>query len=191
MKNWRLDAACFGIEDPEIFWKDERGAPGRVPRDPNAEARAVCHGCPVVNECLGWYMAHPDEQGFAGGLSERERGILRRRLERGKPVEHLTVGAEEDREELYREGLSDPEIAKAVGCDFRTIREWRIRRGYKSNVPAVERTSVDEHARRDELWNAGLTDRQISEASGATLGTIKAWRRRRGHTAHSPKKVSV
>lgn len=38
--------------------------------------------------------------------------------------------------ELYRQGLSDPEIARRVGCTASNVYKWRKSNGLEPNVPA-------------------------------------------------------
>ena len=50
------------------------------PGDGNANpktARALCHGCPVVNKCGTYAIERPDLAGIWGGLTEAERKRLR------------------------------------------------------------------------------------------------------------------
>jgi len=75
---WMQDAACKGM-DPNLFIPD-RGSAGC-----NADvmaAKAVCRECPVRQECLEYGLM--EKQGVWGGLSERERRILRRRRRLGE-----------------------------------------------------------------------------------------------------------
>lgn len=66
---WQNRANCMGV-DPDLFFP-ERGASTR-------EAKAVCHGCVVRDECLDYALANGEKFGIWGGLSERERRRLRR-----------------------------------------------------------------------------------------------------------------
>ena len=61
---WQDDAVCAQT-DPEIFYP-ERGGSTR-------EAKAVCQGCPVREQCLEEAVANDERFGIWGGLSERER----------------------------------------------------------------------------------------------------------------------
>jgi WhiB family redox-sensing transcriptional regulator len=76
-EDWREYAACMGV-DPDLFFP-VRGASTR-------EAKAVCAGCPVRDECLEWAFANHERFGIWGGLSERERRRIRRN-------QRLRVGA--------------------------------------------------------------------------------------------------
>jgi WhiB family redox-sensing transcriptional regulator len=67
---WMKDAACRGM-DPDLFMPQR----GKI-NDVNA-AVAVCHTCPVINECRE-YGRH-ERFGIWGGLSGRERRALNAR----------------------------------------------------------------------------------------------------------------
>ena len=44
------------------------------PRGKNAtEAKAICAGCPVVDECLDWAITHHERHGVRGGMDVKER----------------------------------------------------------------------------------------------------------------------
>lgn len=70
---WMARGNCLGV-DPELFYP-ERGASG-------ADAKAVCRGCSVQEDCLNHALDYPEKFGIWGGLSERER----RRIRRKRPV---------------------------------------------------------------------------------------------------------
>lgn len=84
---WRYEAKCAGT-DTDIFYP---------PRDrklykPIADqAKAICWGtgeddveCPVRSECLWYAIEMDDTHGIWGGLSNRERSHLKRKMERSK-----------------------------------------------------------------------------------------------------------
>jgi WhiB family redox-sensing transcriptional regulator len=73
--DWRTDAACRDHE-PELFFPI--GATGPAVAQ-IAEAKSVCHRCPVASQCLSWALDHRCDSGVWGGLSEDERRALRRR----------------------------------------------------------------------------------------------------------------
>jgi WhiB family redox-sensing transcriptional regulator len=58
--------------DPEIFFPEKGGST----RDP----KRVCRSCEVRAECLDYALEHEERFGIWGGMSERERRGLRRRL---------------------------------------------------------------------------------------------------------------
>lgn len=68
-KGWQDYANCMGV-DPDLFFP-ERGASTR-------EAKEVCKGCVVREDCLEYALAGGEKFGIWGGLSERERRRIRR-----------------------------------------------------------------------------------------------------------------
>src|SRR5580704_12066609 len=68
-RGWQSRANCMGV-DPELFFP-ERGSSTR-------EAKEVCRGCVVRDECLEYALANSEKFGIWGGMSERERRRLRR-----------------------------------------------------------------------------------------------------------------
>jgi WhiB family transcriptional regulator, redox-sensing transcriptional regulator len=68
-RDWQNRANCMGV-DPDLFFP-ERGASTR-------EAKEVCRGCVVREDCLEYALANGEKFGIWGGLSERERRRLRR-----------------------------------------------------------------------------------------------------------------
>jgi WhiB family transcriptional regulator, redox-sensing transcriptional regulator len=73
--NWRHRAACR-TNDPELFFPLGTSGPAL---DQLAEAKSVCHRCPVVSECLAWALVTGQDFGVWGGMSEHERRELRQR----------------------------------------------------------------------------------------------------------------
>lgn len=67
---WQDRALCAQT-DPEAFFPEKGGS--------TREAKRICLGCEVRDECLDYALAHDERFGIWGGLSERER----RRLKRG------------------------------------------------------------------------------------------------------------
>lgn len=68
-RSWQAQANCMGV-DPDLFFP-ERGESTR-------EAKEVCRGCVVREDCLEYALANSEKFGIWGGLSERERRRLRR-----------------------------------------------------------------------------------------------------------------
>jgi WhiB family transcriptional regulator, redox-sensing transcriptional regulator len=68
-RSWQTQANCLGV-DPDLFFP-ERGASTR-------EAKAVCRGCVVREDCLEYALVNGEKFGIWGGLSERERRRIRR-----------------------------------------------------------------------------------------------------------------
>lgn len=69
VKAWQDYANCLGV-DPDLFFP-ERGASTR-------EAKEVCRGCVVREECLEYALSNGEKFGIWGGMSERERRRIRR-----------------------------------------------------------------------------------------------------------------
>ena len=68
-KAWQDFANCLGV-DPDLFFP-ERGASTR-------EAKEVCRGCVVRDDCLEFALQNGEKFGIWGGMSERERRRIRR-----------------------------------------------------------------------------------------------------------------
>ncbi|MEI6855500.1 MAG: WhiB family transcriptional regulator [Acidimicrobiaceae bacterium] len=73
-RGWQSRANCMGV-DPDLFFP-ERGASTR-------EAKEVCRGCVVKDDCLEYALDNGEKFGIWGGMSERER----RRLRRARAIE--------------------------------------------------------------------------------------------------------
>jgi WhiB family redox-sensing transcriptional regulator len=71
---WTGLARCVGT-DPELFFP-ERGQPGH-------QAKRICAGCPVRLLCRERAIPDIGLRGIWGGLTERERQIIRGRQQRG------------------------------------------------------------------------------------------------------------
>ena len=67
--SWQRRANCMGV-DPDLFFP-ERGASTK-------EAKEVCRGCVVREECLEFALSNGEKFGIWGGMSERERRRIRR-----------------------------------------------------------------------------------------------------------------
>lgn len=65
---WMRNASCRGV-DQSIFFPT-RGESAEL-------ARSICSTCPVVDSCMTWSLAQPDDHGIAAGLSGRQRRQLR------------------------------------------------------------------------------------------------------------------
>ena len=68
-RSWQEYANCLGV-DPDLFFP-ERGASTR-------EAKEVCRGCVVREDCLEYALHNSEKFGIWGGMSERERRRIRR-----------------------------------------------------------------------------------------------------------------
>ena len=79
-RSWQAQANCMGV-DPDLFFP-ERGASTR-------EAKEVCRGCVVREDCLEYALGSGEKFGIWGGMSERER----RRLRRARAMERRAAEA--------------------------------------------------------------------------------------------------
>jgi WhiB family redox-sensing transcriptional regulator len=68
---WQASALCAQT-DPEAFFPEKGGS--------TREAKGVCKVCEVKKECLEYALANDERYGIWGGLSERERRKLKRRV---------------------------------------------------------------------------------------------------------------
>jgi WhiB family redox-sensing transcriptional regulator len=69
--DWQERALCAQT-DPEAFFPEKGGS--------TREAKRICAGCEVRAECLEYALAFDERFGIWGGLSERERRKLKRRV---------------------------------------------------------------------------------------------------------------
>ena len=71
---WRDRALCKDSATPEVWFPwDAKGAEVAI---------AICEGCPVRAECLEYALEHGEDQGIWGGVSERQRRTMRRKVDR-------------------------------------------------------------------------------------------------------------
>lgn len=80
--DWRHDAECRRADrnvDPDLFHPAGTTGPyvGQI-----KEAKAICRSCPVITECGDWALAHRQESGIWGGMTEQERISHHRRIAR-------------------------------------------------------------------------------------------------------------
>ncbi|WP_340374098.1 WhiB family transcriptional regulator [Streptomyces sp. SS7] len=75
MDDWRQHAACRH-EDPDLFFPIGTSGPALLQTQ---QAKAVCHRCPVREQCLDRALATDQAMGVWGGTTEAERRALRRR----------------------------------------------------------------------------------------------------------------
>lgn len=87
-ESWHDDALCN--EYPADLWFPEKGSH-------SDEAKLICTGCPVKDECLAFALENGERFGIWGGLTEterrtlaRQRGLRRSTSRRdGRPRVHL------------------------------------------------------------------------------------------------------
>jgi WhiB family redox-sensing transcriptional regulator len=71
--SWKRYGACHG--KPPDWWYPVSET---LVSDETLEAKALCEGCPVSQQCLTYALAHEDH-GIWAGTSERERRRIRRK----------------------------------------------------------------------------------------------------------------
>lgn len=67
------ESACAKA-DPDLFFPEGKGHV-----EATREAKAICSGCPIVEECLAVAMKNGEKYGIWGGATTKEREYLRRR----------------------------------------------------------------------------------------------------------------
>ena len=74
-RRWQDAALCAQV-DPDLFFPEKGGS--------TLEAKRICRACDVRAECLDYAVEHEDitAHGIWGGLSERERRVIKRTLRR-------------------------------------------------------------------------------------------------------------
>lgn len=87
---------------------------------------------------------------------------------------------------LYRQGMSDDEIAKAVGMTPAAIQKWRSRRGLRTNRKRHTDLAPEEEDRRMVLYRQGLSDAKIAKALNLKHQAVAAWRYRRHLPSNRP-----
>jgi hypothetical protein len=93
---WRDYSACLHT-DPEVFFPT--AASGSAAARQERQARAVCAGCAVIDQCREWAitsLAH----GIAGGMSEDERRTERARRARAARQARAAARDESDVEQV-------------------------------------------------------------------------------------------
>lgn len=74
---WQEQSNCKGV-DSELFFLEPL-LRGKQKREKERKAKAICKGCPVVNECLQHAMRTPEYFGVWGGMTADERNALLRK----------------------------------------------------------------------------------------------------------------
>ncbi len=91
---WQEYANCMGV-DPDLFFP-ERGTSTR-------EAKEVCRGCVVRDDCLDYALKNGEKFGIWGGMSERQR--RRVRTQRNIASAAIQPSTEPITERFERDGL--------------------------------------------------------------------------------------
>lgn len=113
MSAWERQAACRGLGDDTMFPNSED--------DARRVIATFCHGCPVRLQCTleGRTLQRP--VGIWGGKFYGNGNTGRQAPQ--------TIATNEARLDLYMQGLTDTEIARAQGVSPRAISQWRERNG--------------------------------------------------------------
>lgn len=74
-EEWMTSGACYG-SDVEVFF------PGRGP-GADREAKRICAGCEVRQECLTYALDNHERHGVWAGTNERDRRKIRRQRRLG------------------------------------------------------------------------------------------------------------
>lgn len=72
--DWRQQAACQGVRDPDLFFPIGNTGPAL---DQIEAAKQICYPCVVREQCLDWALTTRQDSGVWGGLSEEERRAVR------------------------------------------------------------------------------------------------------------------
>ena len=68
---WQDDAVCAQV-DTELFHPKTGNEGGRI-----KNAKKVCAGCSVIAKCAEYAIADPELSGVWGGLTDKERELIR------------------------------------------------------------------------------------------------------------------
>jgi WhiB family transcriptional regulator, redox-sensing transcriptional regulator len=97
-EHWRSLAACQ-FADPDLFFPISSSGPSG---SQVAQAKAICAGCPVRQQCLAFALRTHQVHGVWGGLTEQERHPLISAtlagVERGQTAEVDAVHAPDPRD---------------------------------------------------------------------------------------------
>ena len=80
---WQEDAACREL-DNIIFFGAEDGESELERQSREAQAKSICHTCPVKEPCLEFAMETNQRYGIWGGHTDKERASLKRRRARAR-----------------------------------------------------------------------------------------------------------
>lgn len=78
MTDWRAEAECRKVGNALFFQPSVRHEPQWEREAREAQAKAFCAVCPVVEPCLAHALRRPETDGVWGGTTEAERRRMRR-----------------------------------------------------------------------------------------------------------------
>ena len=76
--DWRIGAPCSTV-DPDLFFDASEDDPEAV-----EQAKLICRGCPVADQCLDTAMLLREEYGIWGGMTPIQRKRYRAKWQRAK-----------------------------------------------------------------------------------------------------------
>lgn len=77
---WQTQGACRDMDSNMFYYEDQERGPAKEKRI--ADAKAICAGCVVKEECLEFALTINERYGIWGGLTEEERQSVKRRRQR-------------------------------------------------------------------------------------------------------------
>lgn len=126
-------------------------------------------GCPVGKNCT---------RRIAGRRRRETVSISRSAVP--SPAIEKRIYASRRKMELYEKGMSDGEIARELKMSASAVRQWRVANCLPPHVSAETLRLRQMGAERMELYNAGMSDREIAEVVGCTPDNIATWRGKKG-----------
>ena len=81
--DWQEQAECRHY-DNVLFFGPDQGESELEKQTREAEAKAVCRQCPVIEPCLEFAMETNQKYGIWGGMNDKERASLKRRRARAR-----------------------------------------------------------------------------------------------------------
>lgn len=103
------------------------------------------------------------------------------------PEAHKRLYASHRKMELYNQGMSDGEIARELNMSASAVRQWRVANSLPPHVPAETMRIRQMGLQRMELYNTGMSDREIAEVVGCSPDNIATWRGKQGLPPHPGK----
>jgi WhiB family redox-sensing transcriptional regulator len=72
--DWQMEGSCRGADSSTFFHPHGERGPARARREANA--KAICRACPVLEQCRTHALTVREPYGIWGGLGEVERRDL-------------------------------------------------------------------------------------------------------------------
>jgi WhiB family redox-sensing transcriptional regulator len=74
MWDWQSEGNCRGEDSAKFFLPDGSRGPDRARRE--AQAKAICQTCPVLERCREHSLTTQEPYGVWGGMGENERNEI-------------------------------------------------------------------------------------------------------------------